>query len=198
MSIQITIPVDLSDITIGQWQAVTKLEKAKIEGNDMHHIVEVIKLFTDEADRNRVVFVETGTLLRIFSRIVEAFGRRPNTEQVFKFIEMGGEDYGVNPNLSATTAIEYAEAVEVAKQGDEQLHNLMQIFVRKVTKMNGKGEYWVEPYAYSEERAKLIQDNMPMDFALNVQAFFLTILTNYTSETKRCLDQFPERKYTMN
>lgn len=198
MSIQITIPIDLSDITIGQWQAALKLEKAKISGEDMRYIVEIIKLFTAEEDRDRVVFVETGTLLRIFARITEAFGRRPNAEQVFKFIEMDGEDYGVNPNLSATTAIEYAEAVEVAKQGDEQLHNLMQIFVRKVTKMNSKGEYSVEPYAYSEERAKLIQDNMPMDFALNVQAFFLTILTNYTSETKRCLDQFPEQKYTMN
>ena len=198
MSLQVTIPIDLSDITIAQWQAAMKLEKTRETMNQMQYVIEIIKLFTDEADRNRLAYVQSGTLLRVYNRIKEAFTKRSDTEQMLTTFELGGELYGLNPNLSAVTSIEYAEAIEVAKQGDDQLHNLMQVFIRKVTDTNSKGEYIVEPYAYSEDRAKLIQNEMDMDKVLRVQAFFLTISTIYTNETKQCSDQFPEEKYTQN
>ena len=198
MSIQVTIPIDLSDITIAQWQAAMKLEKSRETMNEMQYVVEVVKLFTDEPDRNRLVYVQSGTLLRVYKRIQEAFTKRADTEQMLTTFELGGELYGLNPNLSAVTSIEYAEAIEVAKQGDAELHNLMQVFIRKVTDMNSKGEYIIEPYTYSEDRAKLIQNEMDMDKVLRVQAFFLTISTIYTSETKQCSDQFPAEKYTQN
>ena len=198
MSIQVNIPVDLSDITISQWQAAMKLEKNRETINEMQYVIEVVKLFTDEPDRKRLAYVQSGTLLRVYKRIQEAFTKRVQSEQILTTFEMGGELYGLNPNLSAVTSIEYAEAIEVAKQGDDQLHNLMQVFIRKVTDTNSKGEYIIEPYTYSEERAKLIQNEMDMDKVLRVQDFFLSISTIYTSEMNQCSDQFPGEKYTQN
>lgn len=197
MNINLTIPDSLESITIGQYQALTRLDKQRETMTTMQYVVECLKLFTPESQRGDLVYVTPRYLLSAFNEVMDVFKNTPVKEQLITHIEIDGITYAINPNLSECTTIEYCEAVEVAKQGDESLHLLMQIFFRPIIKHNDNG-YTIEPYAYSEERAKLFQEKMDMATVYAVQAFFLTILAIYTTETNECLKQFPDQKHTMN
>ena len=197
MNINLTIPDSLESVTIGQYQALTRLDKQRETMTTMQYVVECLKLFTPEKQRRDLVYVTPRYLLDAFNQVMDVFKKSSTDLALRTEIELNGTTYAINPNLSECSTIEYCEAVEVAKQGDDSLHLLMQIFFRPITKRNGN-EYKIEPYSYSEERAKLFQEKMDMATVYSVQAFFLTILATYTEETNECLKQFPDQKHTMN
>ena len=197
MNINLTIPDGLESVTIGQYQALTRLDKQRDTMTTMQYVVECLKLFTPEQQRGDLVYVTPRYLLDAFNQVMDVFKKSSTDIALRTEIELNGTTYAINPNLSECSTIEYCEAVEVAKQGDESLHLLMQIFFRPVTKRSGN-EYKIKPYSYSEERAKLFQEKMDMATVYSVQAFFLTILATYTSETSECLKAYPDQKHTMN
>ena len=197
MNINLTIPDSLESVTIGQYQALTRLDKQRDTMTTMQYVVECLKLFTPEKQRGDLVYVTPRYLIDAFNQVTDVFKKISTDLALRTEIELNGTTYAINPNLSECSTIEYCEAVEVAKQGDESLHLLMQIFFRPITKRSSH-EYKIEPYSYSEERAKLFQEKMDMATVYSVQAFFLTILATYTSETNECLKAYPDQKHTMN
>jgi hypothetical protein len=188
----------MADLTIGEYQSLMRLDKQKDTMTTMQYVIECLKVFTSEAYHMDFAYVSAHYLLEAHLDVMRIFKDYTPQEQLRNRIVIDGVEYGINPNLSEVTTIEYAEAVTVAKEGDEELHKLMQVFFREVVKRNKNGEYTVKPYTYSEERANLFKDKMDMATVFSVQAFFLTILATYTSVTKECLNQLQARKHTLN
>jgi hypothetical protein len=187
-----------------------RLDKQKDTMTTMQYVIECLKVFTSEAYHMDFAYVSAHYLLEAHLDVMRIFKDYTPQEQLRNRIVIDGIEYGINPNLSEVTTIEYAEAVTVAKEGDEELHKLMQVFFREVVKLNWfqklirwlfrtpKSKYTVKPYTYSEERANLFKDKMDMATVFSVQAFFLTILATYTSVTNECLSQLQARKHTLN
>lgn len=174
---RITLPTKLSEVTIEMYQRYQKIntELPKHKRN-----VEVIKALTidGEADFTKVPLRQIKDVAERLEKVI----REDSNKLIYK-VKIDGIKYGINPNLSECTAVEYAEAMQLTQGGDDELHNLMQVFIRPITLEKKKG-YRVEDYTYSKERAELFRKKLTMDVVSGIYIFFSSILWSYKLETE--------------
>jgi len=98
-----------------------------------------------------------------------------STETPFKnTFKLNKVDYGFIPNLDNITAKEWMDLQLYPLNKTETLHKLMAILFRPITKKDSFGNYKIESYNGTNERAELFK-YMPMNVVNGAIIFFLTL-----------------------
>lgn len=168
-SIKLLLPENQSEITVGQYMQFVALSKRKDELNDYQLNKRKIKLFTGLTMRE-VDLIALTDFDSILAQIDKALDEEAKFESKF---EMGGIKYGFIPNLNNIKAKEWVDLTEYQGKVDE-LHKLMAILFRPITKeVKGNG-YSIKNYTGTDEYAEVMR-GMPLSIASGGLGFFLTL-----------------------
>ena len=161
MNINITVPNDLSEITLRQYKHFLKIQKGvDDEGFLNAKIIEIFcKLKLDDVMRLKFNDSEL-----IVSTLTEMFEQKPNLVRSFK---LNNITYGFHPRLDDLTLGEYIDLDTFI--GDwENIEKAMAVLYRPVVNKI-KDKYTIEEYKVGADEVML---DMPMDAVLS-SIFFL-------------------------
>ena len=169
MKINITIPENLNEITLYQYQRFEKL----IKDNEPSEFVnqKTIEIFCniELKDVARIRIAEVSEILKHINGLLQ---QKPKLTQTFK---LGVYEFGFIPKLEDLTAGEYIDVENYL--GDTQtLHKAMAVLFRPIkTKVNKL--YTIEEYESSDKYSEVLK-YMPLDVALGCMLFFSTLLND--------------------
>jgi hypothetical protein len=165
---KITLPEHIGDITLEQYQKYHKL-CLREDLNLFNFNTRKIEIFTGLSHR-QVKDISH----KDYSEIVEQIDKAMNEDTPFKnTFKMNGIEYGFVPNLDKITTREFVDlstfGVEI-----EDLHKTMGVLFRKVTKKDAFGNYNIEYYSGTEEKAEAMKQ-MPMNIVNGALLFFCNL-----------------------
>jgi len=168
--VKLTIPDNWKDITIGTYQKYVKIQEGK--GTDKTKVVKSLALLCNTSPFivKKMAYTD---LLEIMDIIKKMIDTEPTKEDFKKLFTFKDEEYGFCPNLSKLTTGEYIDLEAYCKEPIENLHIIMSILYRRVTKKVNE-RYAVESYDPEEFKEELFKD-CPMNIALSSLGFFLTL-----------------------
>ena len=169
MKINITIPENLNEITLYQYQRFEKL----IKDNEPSEFVnqKTIEIFCniDLKDVARIRIAEVSEILKHLNELLQ---HKPKLTTTFK---LGVYEFGFIPKLEDLTAGEYIDIENYL--GDVQtLHKAMAVLFRPIKHKSNK-LYTIEDYESSDKYSEVLK-YMPLDIAFGCMLFFSTLLND--------------------
>ena len=179
---KLTIPTDLSEISLGQLQGLNEIEELKLEPIEL--IKRSIEVLT-KVDRNTLDRFKLSDLQMVYEKLLSLTREE---EKLVKFVDIEGEKYGFHPNLSNISTGEFVDIDNLCQDLNKNLDMIMAILYRKVT-VHKSGKYQIEAYGGDiEARAKLFKEKMPANVVNGAILFFWTLgkdyLVNLTTSSK--------------
>jgi len=176
MKVEIYVPEDLSEITLGQYQ---KFEKLNTEENkDSAFLLQKMVEIFCKLNLQDVLQIKVRSLNGIVSHLNEIF------EKEYKLVEtfsLEGVKYGFCPMLDDMTLGEYIDLDNTLGEWQE-MHKAMSILYRPIT-FQRNNKYQIEEYK-GVDNAEVFK-NMPLDVAFGSMVFFWNLknelLTNILS-----------------
>jgi len=163
MKLAITIPTDLSEIKLSQYQKFLNIVEQNEESDFLHH--KMIEIFCN-VELKYVSQFKHKQIIQIVTTINNLFDKIPPFKNKFT---LNGIDYGFIPNLDDISQGEYMDLdnyiVDIAN-----LHRSMAVMFRPI-KTKLKDKYIIEPYAGSDMYAEKMLD-APLDVVLASRVFF--------------------------
>jgi hypothetical protein len=169
MKINITIPENLNEITLYQYQRFEKL----IKDNEPSEFVnqKTIEIFCN-IELKDVARIRIAEVSEILKHINELLQHKPKLTTTFK---LGVYEFGFIPKLEDLTAGEYIDIENYL--GDVQtLHKAMAVLFRPIKHKSNK-LYTIEEYESSDKYSEVLK-YMPLDIALGCMLFFSTLLND--------------------
>lgn len=174
----VTVPENIEDITLQQFQKYHALNQR--EGiKDVEYNKRCISIFTG------LKYRELGNIKNTdYEMLVKDIVKALDTDVEFSnMFTLNGIEYGFIPNLDSITQGEWVDLVEY--QSDiNTMHKLMAVLFRPVTKKDKLGNYSIEPYNGTKERAELFK-GMPLNIVNGALVFFL----NLSKELKEAIQK---------
>jgi hypothetical protein len=169
MKINITIPENLNEITLYQYQRFEKL----IKDNEPSEFVnqKTIEIFCniELKDVARIRIAEVSEILKHINGLLQ---QKPKLTQTFK---LGVYEFGFIPKLEDLSSGEYID-IESYLGDTQTLHKAMAVLFRPIkTKVNKL--YTIEEYESSEKYSEVLK-YMPLDVALGCMLFFSILLND--------------------
>ena len=165
----ITIPQNLYDITVDQYQRIQAIP----EGDELRQVVETICILC-HLTQEEVMAMEQKDIQHIGGVIGGILDKYDEQYPVERIIELD-QRYGFHPNLSRVTVAEFADIETLCKDSFEKnLPQVMGILYRPIVEEH-KEFYRIADYD-GEDRSEFFKD-MKMAHALGAAAFFLRIGT---------------------
>lgn len=159
MKLEIVIPTDLSEITLGQYQRFLK-----IEGDEEFRSHKMVEIFCG-VNLKQVSQLKYNHVQEIVQVISDMFEQKPNLTMRWSH---NGVEYGFIPNLEDITLGEYSDLDELM-QDFQTMHRAMAVLFRPV-QQKFKNLYTIEPYETSTKYAEVMKD-MPMNVAFGALLF---------------------------
>ena len=172
MKINITIPENLNEITLYQYQRFEKL----IKDNEPSEFVnqKTIEIFCN-IELKDVARIRIAEVSEILKHINELLQQKPKLTQTFK---LGVYEFGFIPKLEDLSSGEYID-IESYLSDTQTLHKAMAVLFRPIkTKVNKL--YTIEEYESSDKYSEVLK-YMPLDIALGCMLFFSTLLNDCVS-----------------
>ena len=167
---KITIPENINDITLSQYQKYTDLMKR--EDLALHELnTRKIQIFTGlKPDEVRNISISD------YDEIVSLIDKALETEHEFQqtfFIK--DVEFGFIPNLDKITAGEFID-IEKYQSNIEDLHKLMAVLFRPINKKDAFNNYEIQTYKGTEQFSEIMK-LMPLS-AVNGALVFFSSLSN--------------------
>lgn len=184
MKLKITIPEDLNDITIGQYQTYITVSETMNETEKAYFLV---SLFCD-IDKEYVGKMAYNDFVEVSNAIKKSFESKPKFQNKF---ELNGITYGFIPNLDEMSFGEYLDANNYVSD-ISNLHRLMAVLYRPVTDKKGD-VYNIEDYEGSGKYSTVFEQ-APLGVILGAKVFFYNLGRDLLS----CILEFSKtQKYQM-
>jgi hypothetical protein len=169
MKINITIPENLNEITLYQYQRFEKL----IKDNEPSEFVnqKTIEIFCN-IDLKDVARIRIAEVSEILKHINELLQHKPKLTTTFK---LGAYEFGFIPKLEDLTAGEYID-IENYLSDIQTLHKAMAVLFRPIKHKSNK-LYTIEEYESSDKYSEVLK-YMPLDIALGCMLFFSNLLND--------------------
>ena len=187
MNINITVPTDLSEITLRQYKHFLKIQKSQDDENFLS--AKIIEIFC-KVKLEDVMQIKFNDSEYIVNTLTEMFEQKPNLVTKFK---LNNKEYGFHPQLDDLTLGEYIDLDTFI--GDwENIEKAMAVLYRPVVNKL-KDKYTIEEYKVGRDAEIL---DMPMDAVLS-SIFFLwnlgldlskTMMNYLDKEEAQALTQF--------
>jgi hypothetical protein len=189
MKLAITIPTELSEIKLGQYQKFLKIADQNDESEFIHH--KMIEIFCN-VELKYVTQFKRKQIVEIVTTINSLFEKIPPFKNRFT---LDGIEYGFIPNLDDISQGEYMDLdnyiVDVA-----DLHRSMAVMFRPI-KSKLKDKYTIEPYEGSDVYAEKMLD-APLDVVLASRVFFYHLGSELLKSTLTYLEENPQMKLLMS
>jgi hypothetical protein len=161
MKLDITIPTDLSEITLRQYKHFLKIQKSQDDENFLS--AKIIEIFC-KVKLEDVMQIKFNDSEYIVNTLTKMFEQKPNLVTKFK---LNNKEYGFHPQLDDLTLGEYIDLDTFI--GDwENIEKAMAVLYRPVVNKL-KDKYTIEEYKVGRDADIL---DMPMDAVLS-SIFFL-------------------------
>lgn len=189
MKLEITIPTDLSEIKLSQYQKFFKIAEQNEESDFLHHkMIEIfcgVELkYVNKFKRKQIVEIVT-TINNLFTKI-------PPLKNKFT---LNGTEYGFIPNLDDISQGEYMDLDNYIFDVSN-LHRAMAVMFRPV-KNKFKDKYTIEPYEGSDVFAERML-NAPLDVVLSARVFFYHLGNDLLKSTLIYLEENPQLQSILN
>jgi hypothetical protein len=189
MKLEITIPTDLSEIKLSQYQKFVKVADQNEESEFIHH--KMIEIFCN-VELKYVTQFKRKQIIEIVTTINKLFEKIPPLKQRFN---LNGIEYGFIPNLDDISQGEYMDLdnyiVDIA-----DIHRAMAVMYRPI-KSKIKEKYSIEPYEGSDVYADKMLD-APLDVALSARVFFYHLGNELLKSTLTYLEANPQIQLLMS
>jgi hypothetical protein len=160
MNVSITVPTDLSEITLRQYKHFLKIQKTVDDEKFLN--AKIIEIFC-KVKLDEVLRLKFNDSEFIVKTLTEMFEQKPKLVKTFKL----NKEYGFHPQLDDLTLGEYIDLDTFI--GDwENIEKAMAVLYRPVVNKL-KGKYIIEDYKVGKDQEIL---DMPMDAVLS-SIFFL-------------------------
>jgi len=178
---KITVPTDLSEITLGQLQKLTDLENSDKESTLKKK--EIIELLTG-VDRATLDRFRLSDLENVYAKLLLI---SEGEHKLHKLVTLEGLKYGFHPNLSNISTGEFADLDTLCQDFNANLHLIMAVLYRPIT-LEDRGKYQIEAYtAEIDERASLFQRKLPASVVNGALIFFWNLGNDYLLNTMQSL-----------
>jgi hypothetical protein len=165
IELELSVPTDLSSITLGQYQRYMKVIEENGEDADDFLALKTIEIFCNVSLKD-VLNIPAKDADRVLSIINKAFEEKPNLIRRFDLL---GVDMGFEPQLENIALGAYID-VEDNISDWSKMHKAMAALYRPVN-FKQKDKYTVAPYEPSEEVSSLMKE-MPLDVVMSAMVFF--------------------------
>jgi hypothetical protein len=185
MKLEISIPTELNEIKLSQYQAFLKIAK---DNDDMEFLNQKMVQTFCNIDLKNVAEIKYKDVLEITASI----GRMFNV-QSHKFInrfKLGGVEFGFIPDLDDMTFGEYTDLDSYIGDWDN-MHKAMAVLFRPIKKKGLNNTYEIEKYngsiTYSE-----VMKHAPLDAVFGANVFFYNLGNELLKSTMTYLENNKE------
>ena len=185
---KLTIPTELSDITLGQLQSLTRLEATQL--TDLERQKQTIELLAN-VDRATIDKIKLNDLNSLYEKLA---GLSKSSDSLHLFVTIDNVKYGFIPNLSEISTGEFADLDTLCQELNDNLHLIMAILYRPVDK-EANGKYSIEAYdADLEERGRIFKKKLKANVVNSAILFFWSIGNDYLTDLLTSLQEDQETK----
>lgn len=180
MKVEVNVPSELSEITLGQYQKFVKLYEGEVTEEFM--ALKMLEIFCGVRlkDAYQMRYKDIDGVVEVISSMLN---QKPQLVQRFK---MGGVEYGFIPNLDDMSFGEYIDLDTYLPKWDE-IHRAMAVLYRPIKEKHGNKYNIVDYEVVDSEHYK----SMPMDAVISSILFFYRLgsdlskaMMNYLEESK--------------
>lgn len=188
MKVSITVPENLSEITLEQYQRFERINNTENQDTSflMHKMVEIF-CNIDLKDIAKVRYTDVQVVI---AQINEAFNVK---HKLIKTFNLGGVEFGFIPVLDDMTLGEYVDLDENISDWDK-MHKAMSVLYRPVTVKKGE-RYQIEEYdgmKYDD-----VLKHMPLDVVMGAMVFFYHLNRELLQTTLNFLQREAENTLTI-
>ena len=188
MKVSITVPENLSEITLEQYQRFERINNTENQDTSflMHKMVEIF-CNIDLKDIAKVRYTDVQVVI---AQINEAFNVK---HKLIKTFTLGGVEFGFIPVLDDMTLGEYVDLDENISDWDK-MHKAMSVLYRPVTIKKGE-RYQIEEYdgmKYDD-----VLKHMPLDVVMGAMVFFYHLNRELLQTTLNFLQREAENTLTI-
>jgi hypothetical protein len=166
MKVELTIPDNLNEISLGQYQ---EFVKAQEENTDAFFISQKLVSIFCQIPMSNVMHIPVTEVEYIVDKIGNMFLKQHSFVNQF---ELGGKKFGFIPNMEDISLGEYIDLE--ANIGDlSNYHKAMAVMYRPITE-SAKDTYLIEQYEGTANYSEVMKF-APVSIALGAQVFFWTL-----------------------
>jgi len=186
--LELTIPTDWKDITIGIYQDYVELKEKKLPEDEFIVAVVCVLCGVEKETLERIKYKDlkgiSDNLMKLLKKEVK------EEKELIKKVSFKGREYGFIPNLSSISLGEYVDIETFCKDSYKNLHKIMSVLYRPIVKEKGT-RYSIEEYNPNEYKEDEFKD-FPLMVSMSALSFFFRlgkklphILLNYSVEQKK-------------
>ena len=179
--IELLIPTDWEDISIGMYQEFLELQEKKLPEDEFVAGVVCVLCNVDKEILARFKYKD---LQDVSKTLTKWLSKKPDDKKLVKKLDFKGKKYGLIPNLSAISLGEFVDIESSCKDSHKNLHKIMSILYRPIVKEKGT-RYSIEEYNPDEYKEDMFKD-FPILVSISALSFFFRlgkklpiILNNY-------------------
>jgi hypothetical protein len=166
MKLELTIPTDLNEITLGQYQQFVKVKEAT---NDTEMMAEkMIQIFCD-IELKEIINIKYSEVIKLVAHFNKLFSETPKFTPTFKIKDL---EFGFIPDLQNISFGEYVDLEENLKSW-ETYHKAMAVMYRPI-KIKRKDGHEIIDYTGTAEFSDLMKF-APLGVVLSSSVFFWTL-----------------------
>jgi hypothetical protein len=189
MKLELTIPTQLSEIKLAQYQAFLKIAETNEDSEFLHQ--KMVQYFCG-VDLRDIANIKHKQVMEITASINEMF---KVSHKLIPRFKMGGVEFGFIPNLEDMTQGEFVD-LDTYISDWQEMHKAMAVLFRPITKkVNDK--YQIEDYngsiTYSE-----VMKHAPIDVVLGATVFFYHLGNELMNSTLTYLEGNPQIQSLMS
>ena len=185
MKLEISIPTELNEIKLSQYQAFLKIAKDNTDEEFLHQ--KMVQTFCG-IDLKEVAEIRYKEVIEITESLGKMFDVKSH-----KFInrfKMGGVEFGFIPNLDDMTFGEYTD-LDTYINDWEQMHKAMAVLYRPIKKNGLNSTYEIEKYNGSITYSDVMK-HAPLDVVFGATVFFYNLGNELLSSTMTYLEKDKE------
>jgi hypothetical protein len=185
MKLEISIPTELKEIKLSQYQAFLKIAKDNEDEEFLHQ--KMVQTFCG-IDLKEVAEIRYKDVVEITNSLGKMFDVK-NHKFINKF-KLGGVEFGFIPNLDDMTFGEYTD-LDTYITDWEQMHKAMAVLYRPIKKNGLNGTYEIEKYNGSITYSDVMK-HAPLDVVFGANVFFYTLGNELLKSTMTYLENNKE------
>lgn len=180
MKLELTIPTDLSEITLQQYQKFVKVKEATTDNEMMAE--KMIQIFCD-IELKEIINIKFSEVQKLVAHFNKLFSETPKFKPTFKIKDM---EFGFIPDLQNISFGEYVDLEENLKSWDTY-HKAMAVMYRPIL-IKRKDGHEIMEYTGTAEFSDLMKF-APLDVVLSSSVFFWNLGSELLTATIHYLEQ---------
>ena len=183
MKVEVTVPSELKEITLGQYQKFVKLYEGEVTEEFM--ALKMLELFCGVRlkDAYQMRYKDIDGIVEVISSMLN---QKPQLIQRFK---MNGVEYGFIPNLDDMSFGEYID-LDTYLPNWQEMHRAMAVLYRPIKEKHGNKYNIVDYEVVNSE----VYKDMPMDAVISSILFFYRLGTDLSKAMMNYLEESKESR----